>query len=108
MEVIKNYIPQNFIILRNEKGEEYILTGEYGGYLYGDSWRLSTKIVSVKRDKEGDIRVKTKSKSQYILRSNHIRITGLMGSILSNFDDYSIVVNNEEEFNNWISVYGIS
>lgn len=48
------YEPNNWVILKitKENQEPYykVLAGWYGGYLYGDSWKLNSGITKVDQD----------------------------------------------------------
>ena len=73
-----------FTLIRTADGIR-ILSGQYGGYLHGDSWRLSTPIVSATKD--GDLyKARTKSGSDYAFYSGAYGMSGLMASV---FESYS-------------------
>ena len=106
MRPITNYKSSNFVIVYYTEKETYhVFSGEYGGYLYGDSWRLSTAIKSVSIDNDQVI-VHTRSGSSYELDRNCIRMTGYMGSIYSGYEnDMAIVVNDSESFDKWLELW---
>lgn len=67
--------PDSWVILEvNHKGEQFqkILAGWSGGYLYGDSWRMSSPIKEMHIDIDKDyITVETDSGSVYNLRKDY-------------------------------------
>ena len=67
--------PDSWVIIEvNHEGEQFqkILSGWSGGYAYGDSWRMSSRIKEMHIDVEKDyITVETDSGSVYNLRKQY-------------------------------------
>lgn len=71
LEAEQGITPDAWVIIEvNHDGEQFqkILSGWSGSYLYGDSWRMSSRIKEIKIDAEQDyITVETDSGSVYNL-----------------------------------------
>ena len=71
MPAEEGIIPDNWVIIEvNHQGEQFqkILSGWSGSYLYGDSWRMSSKIKEINIKVNQDFfRVETESGSTYSL-----------------------------------------
>ncbi len=80
---MSEYKPVAWAIIRFRNGDEDIykvMGGWYGGYLYGDSWRLNSGIVEV-IDKGDTYEFVGASGSIYICDKANERFTGLMASV---------------------------
>ena len=75
LEPEQGIAPDAWVIIEvNHNGEQFskILAGWSGGYLYGDSWRMSSPIKEMNIDVEKDyITVKTDSGSVYNLHKDY-------------------------------------
>lgn len=87
---MSNYRPDKWIIVRfdTDDGDTItkILAGWSGGYLTGDSWKLSSGITKVTKEEDVFI-VENYSGSRYYLRSTSIGVTGWTTSILQQLID---------------------
>lgn len=67
--------PDAWVIIEvNHEGEQFqkIISGWSGSYLYGDSWRMSSRIKNIHIDiNKDDITVETDSGSVYNLRKQY-------------------------------------
>lgn len=87
--------PDSWVIIEvNHEGEQFqkILSGWSGGYLYGDSWRLSSPIKEMQLDIDSDkITVYTQSGSWYNLykSSQGLRMSnaGIFNQLKEQFGD---------------------
>lgn len=83
----RTYSPNKWVILKFTNGEKTfhkILGGWSGGYLDGDSWRLSSGLEKVEED--GDFYLMhNHSGSVYKCHKSMNSMTGLMGSMYSSF-----------------------
>ena len=85
---MRNYTPDVWIIVEihsPKHGTQYrVLAGWYGGYLYGDSWRLNSGIVEVK---EFDNRYEFigDSGSVYLCYKSAQRTSGMTQSVLNTY-----------------------
>jgi hypothetical protein len=78
--------PNKWIILKIKDNDTinltyHILSGWSGGYLDGDSWRLSTNIKEIIEEEDKFI-IKTESGSDYTCNKNSEGFTGLMSHVL--------------------------
>lgn len=90
---MSTHTPNRWVMLsiENKKTSEvtrHILGGWSGGYLDGDSWRLSTPIV-VTNETEDHYEFNTESGSSYICGKYSQSLTGLTGSVLSHYQKTS-------------------
>jgi hypothetical protein len=89
-------VPDRWVIIKvtkhdENKTERYVLSGWYGGYLGGDSWRKSSNIVKEEvLDDRGNIKVTTESGSTYLLKKLCWGTSGVSGNILSNWQTQAI------------------
>lgn len=88
------YHPDNFILIRVKDSDDLHIAGGWsGGYLSGDSWRLSTKVVSI--EKEVDMLTFTSaSGSVYKASVDQYRMSMVIASVL----DGSVEPVSHEEF----------
>lgn len=81
------YTPNAWVILRlTIDGEvtDKVLGGWYGGYLYGDSWRLNSGITEV-RDQDGFYEFVGYSGSVYRCDKQSERMSALMAQVVAGF-----------------------
>jgi len=75
LEPEQGITPDSWVIVEvNHEGEQFqkILSGWSGGYLYGDSWRMSSRIKEMNINIDQDyITVETDSGSVYNLRKEY-------------------------------------
>ena len=79
------YTPDRWVILEVDTGVEKFkraLSGWCGGYLHGDSWRLSSAIDEMIETETG-YTFTTESGSEYELKNSAYGMSGLTGSIYS-------------------------
>lgn len=95
--------PDRYVLLKmrhNDQSPEtlHILSGWYGSYLAGESWRLSTPLISIKSIEEGWFEATTKSGTGYLLSPHGVGYTSWTSSLLSNFrTKYEIIGVIDEE-----------
>lgn len=85
---MSEYTPDRWVILEIDTGTEKMkraLSGWYGGYLSGDSWRLSSVIVEMNETETG-YEFTTESGSHYTLHNSAYGLSGYTGSILSGWE----------------------
>jgi len=87
------YNPDKWVIVNTMKDVYKVLGGWSGGYLDGDSWRMSSGLKSVEVDPDDDnyYLMHNHSGSIYKCHKQGEGVTGLSGSILSQIQD----VNDE-------------
>ena len=76
------YTPDAWVIVRFSKAGEVtdkILSGWYGGYLGGDSWRISSGITKIEDDGEF-YRITNHSGSVYTCHKRLEKMSGIMAS----------------------------
>lgn len=81
---MSEYAPDRWVILEVDTGTEKFkraLSGWYGGYLHGDSWRLSSVIREIVETEYG-YTFTTESGSHYTLRNGCYGLSGITSSIL--------------------------
>ena len=79
------YYPDNWIIIEASKGDDNvrkILSGWKGGYLDGDSWRLSSGITDI-IDKDTHYEIHNESGSIYICNKQSQRMNMCTSGIYS-------------------------
>jgi hypothetical protein len=79
------YHPDRWIVLELSDGNKTykkVFSGNYGGYLGSDTWKLSSVIESIKEDDEGFI-VLCQSGSTYMLHKQAYGMSNYMSMILS-------------------------
>lgn len=82
---MSEYTPDRWVILEVDTGAEKFkraLSGWYGGYLDGNSWRFSSVIKEIVETKDG-YTFTTESGSHYTLRNSCYGLSGLTASILN-------------------------
>lgn len=82
---MSQYVPDRWVMLEINYGEETIrkvFAGWYGGYANGDSWKLSSGVVSTKEEDTKYI-FDNYSGSEYICHKNAEGMSGYMAQILS-------------------------
>ncbi len=96
--------PDRWVILEVDTGTEKIkrcLSGWYGGYLHGDSWRLSTDIKELE-ETDGGYRFSTRSGTKYEVSNRGYGMTGMTASIyaqmLEEVKGTSVTVRILEDF----------
>ena len=100
LEPEQGITPDAWVIIEvNHEGEQFqkIIAGWSGSYLYGDSWRMSSRIKEMKIDVEQDyITVETDSGSVYNLRkeSQGLRMSnaGIWNELKEKFGDMVEIV----------------
>jgi len=107
---MSEYTPDRWIPVRITKGSKSIvkiLSGWSGGYLYGDSWRLSSGVTEVE-DKDSHFMIRNESGSVYTCYKSAYGVNGISGSILHSWqeqaklqDDIQIEVLTDEEVDTW-------
>ena len=101
---MSTYNPDNWVIVKI--GDDYkVLAGWSGGYLYGDSWRLSSGIVHIK-DHSDVLRIYNHSgscyicrKSGYTLRNNNAYV---WNKIKETFGDDCSILNEHTDWKNLV------
>lgn len=84
-----SYKPDNWVLLKfqNESFTRFkILAGWYGGYLHGDSWKLSSRVERLEEDEHSYTAING-SGSVYVLNKQSERLSGYTASILAGFMD---------------------
>ena len=83
----RDYTPDSWVLVELERGSEKItkvLAGWYGGYTWGDSWKLSSGVEKV--EKEGNVYKFTNySGSVYICHEGAERLSGMTSGVLATF-----------------------
>lgn len=74
-------------IKQPDKTTVKILSGFAGGYLEGDSWRLSTDVEKIE-DNDNEYIVTTKSGSTYLLLKKNIGVSGPSAGMLQRIKKY--------------------
>lgn len=82
--------PDKYVVMSIIKPEtgvrtKFVLAGFYGGYLHGDSWRLSRDVVEESED-EDSWTLKTRTGSVYRLVKGHGGTTGMTAPILADME----------------------
>jgi hypothetical protein len=103
---MSEYTPDRWIVIEIVSGDytaRKILSAYYGGYLNGDSWRLSSGIVKV-IDNNKYYEIENESGSVYTCYKNAYGVSGLSGGVLNNWlnqaeerDDFNIKTLSMEE-----------
>jgi hypothetical protein len=75
--------------------EKYIriMAGWYGGYLNGDSWKLSSEVENIEKTDHGYI-FSNASGSKYYCNKETVRFSGLTGSVFQNLCDQAEETNS--------------
>jgi hypothetical protein len=83
---MSEYKPDRWVIVRTHNDKKpfcKVLAGWYGGYLDGDSWRMSSPIESIEQN--GDFyEISNSSGSKYLCHTDRNELTGVTAGI---FDD---------------------
>lgn len=77
--------PDKFVVvsaIKDGARTKFVLSGFYGGYLNGDSWRLSRDVVEIE-DQEDCWIMKTRTGSVYQLYKGRYGTTGMTAPILA-------------------------
>lgn len=84
----RTYMPDSWVILRFESKEygavDKVLAAFIGGYTQGNSWKLSSGIVSVDYS-EGIYTMPQASGSTYVCYENSERLSGMISGIYDGF-----------------------
>jgi hypothetical protein len=84
------YTPDRWILIQIESAKvgkiTKILSGWYGGYLNGDSWRLSSGVTKIE-EKDTHYLIHNESGSIYTCYKNNEGVSGLTGNILYNWQE---------------------
>ena len=87
-----DYFPDVWEIVKFSNGKETfykILAGWYGGYTFGDSWKLSSGIISIK-ETDDRYEIGNASGSTYFCNKDSRKLSGMTSTILksikNNFD----------------------
>jgi len=86
---MSTYTPDAWVIIKlvTPKDTLYkVLAGWYGGYAYGDSWKINSGITVI-RDLEHVYEIDGYSGSTYVCPKITERLTGLTASILNSFEE---------------------
>lgn len=85
-----NY-PDNWVVIEinsEQYGKQHkILAGWYGGYAYGDSWKLNSGIVKIDTDENGMYHIYGYSGSKYMLNPKAEKFSGITAGIYQNYHD---------------------
>lgn len=87
--VANKYTPDQWLVVEFINGDQTfrkILAGWWGGYLNGDSWRLSSAITEIV-DQGDSYSIHNESGSVYTCYKNNYGLTGLTGGVLSNWQE---------------------
>jgi hypothetical protein len=87
----REYTPDRWILIQLEHNDEKItkiLAGWHGGYLDGDSWRLSSGVIKIE-DHDKHYIMHNESGSVYYCWKNNEGVTGLSGGILNGWMEKS-------------------
>jgi hypothetical protein len=80
------YTPDSWTILEMKHGNQItykVFAGWSGGYLHGDSWKLSSGIKTAELDEGGTYLFDNFSGSLYVCSAGAQRLSGYMQSLLS-------------------------
>ena len=84
------YTPDTWMLIQLESPESgkitKILSGWYGGYLNGDSWRLSSGVTKIE-DQDNHYLIHNESGSIYTCYKSNEGLSGLTGNILHNWQE---------------------
>jgi hypothetical protein len=92
--------PDRWVVLQLttlETSLKKVFAGWYGGYLDGDEWRLSSEIENIE-EFEDRYEFANASGSKYICYKHKYGMTGMMGSVFSNWKSKDIDIVVLEEF----------
>lgn len=87
MQPESGMVPDKWILITSNNGKTIksaILSGFYGGYLHGNSWRISSELEDIINDEESrSFYAKTVSGSTYRLPYDNIGTTGDTAAIVA-------------------------
>lgn len=98
--------PDRWVVVElslNGESSKKVLAGWYGGYLNGDSWRLSSGITKVTAEGDNIFHFDNASGNRYTCQKGAYGMSGLMGGVFSSYADQlaeaggSMRVLDEEE-----------
>lgn len=82
------YHPDKWVVVKdNRNGDHRVMGSWYGGYLSGDSWRLSSGVTAVV-DKENHYEVHNYSGSVYVCGKGDEGVSAYASSVLSQYEDF--------------------
>ena len=89
MKNFTTYTPDRWVVI-DFKSDDHgsirkVLASWYGGYLYGDSWKLSSGIVDVE-EKDGCFYFKNHSGSMYVCHREAHGISRIMSSLVTSWE----------------------
>lgn len=76
---MNTYNPDYWVIVQIDENKK-VLAGWVGGYLDGDSWRMSSGITDIKV-RGDDVTITNRSGSVYQCKKSGYGFTGLMGQV---------------------------
>lgn len=85
---MKENNPHSWVIVRIEHAGETlykVLAGWYGGYAYGDSWKLNSGITKIKVTNVS-YEIEGYSGSVYSCHQSTERLSGMMAGVLASFE----------------------
>lgn len=88
---MNEHIPHRWVITEISNRDETfckVLAGWRGGYLDGDSYRVSSRVEGIK-EKKGYLEVTTKSGATYICHKHSNGLTLLTSSIITKWEEAS-------------------
>lgn len=86
---MSTYHPDRWMILELSDGEQTykkVFSGNYGGYLGSDTWKLSSAIESIKEDADS-FEILCQSGSTYMCHKQAYGMSNYMSMILSGWAD---------------------
>lgn len=98
---MSEYYPDVWVVLDCQYGEEKvqrILAGWYGGFVNGDSWKLSSGIEQIS-EFENHYEIKNRSGSTYYCNKNEYRMSSLTAGILATLQKQASEVDCTIEIN---------
>lgn len=99
------YRPDRWVVVKDlRNGDHRIMGSWYGGYLDGDSWRMSSGIVDVVEDGQ-HYNVHNYSGSVYVCYKDSEGVSAYSSSVL---DQYSALVETEEDSKQVLETYLIN
>ncbi len=90
---MSKYIPDKWVVIEMDNGEgkiQKILSTWYGGYLRGNSWRLSSGITEVEELDDSYI-IKNHSGSVYICFKNRYGMSIYTSGILEGLKEHAVI-----------------
>ena len=83
------YVPDHWVVLEFDHDGDVIkkvFAGWGGGYLYGQSWKLSSGVTN-QREFEDRFEFENESGSLYVCRKSSYGVSGYMTGIFSSFEN---------------------